>query len=83
MLRYATKCNYSTINEERIVLTERIADLLDSAVAIPLDEAAPLLRYTPASLRLAVRQGRIPGVRVGGRWMIPTDYLRKVAAGAA
>lgn len=65
------------------MLTERISDLLASTVALPLDEAAPLLSYTPASLRLAVRKGRIPGVKVGGRWMIPTDYLRKVAAGAA
>lgn len=59
-------------------MTARIREILDSAVALPLPEAAPLLRYTPDSLRIAVRAGRIPGVRVGGRWMISTDYLRKV-----
>ena len=64
------------------MLTERLDDLLGTAVALPLDEAAPLLRYTPASLRLAVRAGRIPGIRVGGRWMVPTAYLRKVAEAA-
>ena len=61
------------------MLTERVQDILDSAVALPLPEAAPLLSYTPESLRLAARAGRIPATRVGGRWMIPTSYIREVA----
>lgn len=60
-------------------MTERIQELLDSAVALPLEEAAPLLRYTPTSLRIACRAGRIAGVKVGGRWMIPTAVIKEIA----
>ena len=63
-------------------MTERIDELLNSAVALPLPEAAPLLRYTVGSLREAVKEGRVPGLRVGGRWMIPTSYIREVANAA-
>lgn len=60
------------------MLSDRLDGQFGSALAIPLDEAAPLLRYTPTSLRLAVRAGRVPGVKIGGRWMVPTDYLRSL-----
>lgn len=57
-------------------------EALDSAIALPLSEAAPLLRTTTASLRFSVKAGTIPGIRVGGRWMIPTSYLREIAESA-
>lgn len=60
------------------MLIDRLDEQFGTALVIPLDEAAPLLRYTPASLRIAVRAGRVPGVKVGGRWMISTGYIRNL-----
>lgn len=63
-------------------LTMTTKEALESAIALPLSEAAPLLRTTAKSLRFSVKAGTIPGIRVGGRWMIPTSYLREIAASA-
>lgn len=57
-------------------------EALDSAIALPLSEAAPLLRTSQKSLRWSVKAGTIPGILVGGRWMIPTSYLREIAESA-
>lgn len=42
-------------------------------------EAAAILRYDPRTVRRALEAGTIPGVRAGGRWRIPTAWLRAQA----
>lgn len=54
--------------------------ILKTAIAVPLTVAAPMLSTTVNSLRHSVKHGTIPGTRVGGRWMIPTSYLRAIAS---
>ena len=44
-------------------------DLVDAA------EAARLLGITPAGVRDLLRRGKLPGVRRGGRWMLPARVV--------
>jgi len=41
------------------------------------DEVAMQLRTTALRVREMLREGRLPGVRCGRRWLIPEDALAK------
>lgn len=43
-----------------------------------IEEAAPRLRLTPAGLRRMVRNGVVAGTRVGKRWLISKDEVKRV-----
>src|SRR5437867_12072615 len=45
-------------------------------------EAAEQLRLAEATLYRHLREGRFPGVKVGGRYLIPTAVIEELAAGA-
>ena len=45
---------------------------------IPLNEAAPRLGRHPKTLRHDLRDGRIPGVKIGGRWFISTKTINEL-----
>jgi len=46
------------------------------------EELSSILRMTPAGVRAALRAGRIPGRRVGRRWLVSrTALLAHIAAG--
>jgi excisionase family DNA binding protein len=53
--------------------------VLDGKLFAEVPEAAEILRYDPRTVRRALEAGDIPGVRVGGRWRIPTAWLREQA----
>ena len=48
---------------------------------IPANEAARRLRRHPATLRAALSEGTIPGVRIGKRWFINSEVLKDVLDG--
>src|SRR2546428_12066629 len=45
-------------------------------------EAADELRLDESTLYRHLREGRFPGVKVGGRYLIPTAVIEELAAGA-
>jgi excisionase family DNA binding protein len=53
--------------------------VLDGKLFADVPEAAEILRYDPRTVRRALEAGTIPGVRAGGRWRIPTSWLREQA----
>ncbi len=45
-------------------------------------EVAGIIRSTPLRVREFLREGRLPGVRCGRRWLIPEDKLQEwIASG--
>jgi len=46
-----------------------------------IKETADLLRTTPKTLRKWVRTGKIPGKRVGGRWLFHKTVIINFIAG--
>src|ERR671912_170391 len=45
-------------------------------------EAAEQLRLDESTLYRHLREGRFPGVKVGGRYLVPTAVIDELAAGA-
>lgn len=45
-------------------------------------EAAKELRLDESTLYRHLREGRFPGVKVGGRYLVPTAVIEELAAGA-
>lgn len=45
------------------------------------EESATFLKMHVDSVRRLLRQGALPGVKVGGGWRIPKDALRSMLAG--
>lgn len=45
-------------------------------------EAARELRLDESTLYRHLREGRFPGVKVGGRYLVPTAVIEELAAGA-
>jgi len=42
-------------------------------------ETAQILRYDQRTVRRAIEAGEIPAMRAGGRWRIPTAWIREQA----
>jgi excisionase family DNA binding protein len=55
------------------------ATTLTERLFASVPEAADVLRYDPRTVRRAIEAGEIPAVRAGGRWRIPTSWLRAQA----
>jgi excisionase family DNA binding protein len=45
------------------------------AKILTLEEAAEMLSFTPTHTRKLLREGRIPGVKIGREWRINEDEL--------
>ena len=45
------------------------------------EESAAMLKMHLDSVRRLLRQGKLPGVKVGGAWRIPRSTLRDMLAG--
>jgi excisionase family DNA binding protein len=56
-----------------------ITTVLGGKLFADVPEAAAILRYDPRTVRRALEEGTIPGIRAGGRWRIPTAWLREQA----
>ena len=48
---------------------------------VPAEEAAPQLNRHPVTLRRNLRDGTVPGVKVGGRWYLSSTVLERLLAG--
>jgi excisionase family DNA binding protein len=55
------------------------AEILDRKLFADVPETAEILRYDQRTVRRAIEAGEIPAVRAGGRWRIPTSWLRAQA----
>jgi excisionase family DNA binding protein len=55
------------------------AEVLDGKLFADVPETAEILRYDPRTVRRAIEAGEIPAVRAGGRWRVPTSWLRAQA----
>ena len=49
---------------------------------LTVKEAAAELRLDESTLYRHLREGRFPGVKVGGRYLVPTAVIEELAAGA-
>ena len=49
---------------------------------LTVKEAARELRLDESTLYRHLREGRFPGVKVGGRYLVPTAVIEELAAGA-
>jgi excisionase family DNA binding protein len=50
----------------------------DDRVALSVREVADMLGYVPQTIRDRIREGSLPCMRLGKKWLIPADGLRKV-----
>lgn len=50
---------------------------------VPPEEAAPALRMSRVTLLRCLRDGRIPGIKIGGRWFLSSAVLDRLLAGEA
>ena len=51
---------------------------MDRPLTVP--EAAEILNYHPNHLSRLLREGRVQGERVGGRWMITHQEVERIKA---
>ncbi len=54
--------------------------------ALKVEQVAERLQVTPEAVRRMLRDGRLRGVRLGGRktgWRIPDSEVRRILAGGA
>jgi excisionase family DNA binding protein len=68
--------------EVRVYLNETHGDVLTALTGklfADVPETAQILRYDQRTVRRAIEAGEIPAVRAGGRWRIPTAWLRAQA----
>lgn len=60
---------------------------MPSTLSLPplleVDELAALLRLHPVTVRLKLRRGDIPGIKLGGGWRIPRSYVDSILGGEA
>lgn len=70
------------VNDDALqLLTAEVAALRSMARAcITTSEVAELLDITPQAVRRLLRAGRLVGVRVSGRWLLPTWQFTPLAA---
>jgi excisionase family DNA binding protein len=57
-------------------VSEPSTDVLNGKLFADVPETAQILRYDPRTVRRAIESGEIPAIRAGGRWRIPTSWLR-------
>lgn len=50
---------------------------------IPAEKAAPRLGRHPITLRRDLRDGRIPGIKIGGRWFMSSSVLDQLTGDPA
>jgi excisionase family DNA binding protein len=60
-------------------VSEPSTDVLNDKLFADVPETAQILRYDPRTVRRAIESGEIPATRAGGRWRIPTAWLREQA----
>lgn len=46
-----------------------------------LPELAPMLGVTPRTLQTYVKSGRLKGVKIGGKWKVSADMLKRFVNG--
>jgi excisionase family DNA binding protein len=59
-------------------LGRTLEEILDGLFA-DVPETAAVLRYDARTVRRAIEAGKIPAVRAGERWRVPTAWLREQA----
>ena len=52
-------------------------------VMMTTEEASCVLRVTEVTVRTMIREGRLPGVKIGKSWRIDREMLRRFAEGGA
>lgn len=55
--------------------TDRPASTIFLPDILLVEDLAPVLRMSPSGVRAALRAGRIPGKRVGRKWMVSRAAL--------
>jgi len=65
--------------QEAIRMSDSPTGVLDGKLFADVPETAQILRYDQRTVRRAIEAGEIPAVRAGGRWRIPTSWLREQA----
>lgn len=48
---------------------------------VPVEQAAPRMGRHPITLRRDLREGNVPGIKVGGRWFMSSQVLDRITAG--
>lgn len=61
--------------------TEANAKKLDSIRLYTLSELEPILGVTHRTLQTYIKDGRLKGVKIGGKWKISEEVLRKFING--
>lgn len=61
--------------------TERNAAKLDAIRLYTLTELEPILGVTHRTLQTYIKDGRLKGVKIGGKWKISEEMLRKFING--
>jgi len=61
--------------------TEANAKKLDSIRLYTLSELEPILGVTHRTLQTYIKDGRLKGVKIGGKWKISEEVLRKFIDG--
>jgi hypothetical protein len=57
-----------------------VSEATEAPRLIPAEQAAKLLARHPITLRRDLREGRIPGVRIGGRWFVSSAVIDLITA---
>lgn len=52
-----------------------------TVIALTIEEAAARLKVHPASLRVWVREARIPAIKLGGHWRVTEETIDAVLRG--
>lgn len=52
-----------------------------SSTLIPAENCAAPLNRHPVTLRRNLREGTVPGIKIGGRWYISSHVLDELLAG--
>lgn len=57
------------------------ADIKDFPLFLNVGETAQLLGRSPKNVRELLRDDRLPGVKVGGRWVVSRNRLQRQLEG--
>lgn len=55
----------------------------DGRLVLTVEETGAALDLSPGTVRKGIRQGWIPAVRLGRKWLIPRTRLEEMLAGAS
>lgn len=65
------------------VAPEPVTDLASLPALLTADEVAAVLRLHPTTIKLLMRDGKLPGKKIGGQWrLLKTDLLAYLGAPA-